>query len=162
MVSQAIRVTVSKEWTDFSSLTQSVYLGALRNTAARRQQQQTNTDAAWHGGMNSASADVTAALLALAARQGFDSAALQLLHAWPHLHLTSPTLRALAAVSADRDAVVHAAGIASGRGELCACAEELLNLYYAYTGRQEAIHVCLALPLAHLYIQLQQQQQQQQ
>eukprot|EP00953_Heterococcus_sp_UTEX-ZZ885_P018557 10358-Heterococcus_DN1.PRE.1 len=65
-------------------------------------------------------------------------------------------------VSADRDAVVYAAGIASGRGELCACAEELLNLYYAYTGRQEAIHVCLALPLAHLYTQLQQHQQQQQ
>jgi hypothetical protein len=263
----------SKEWTDFFTLTQSVYLGALRNIAEQRQQQeqpqqQTNADAAWHGGINSASADVTAALLALAARQGFDfcssAATARIATPAPHftylantsastsehnsLHMMEqavigrsvpPLLRrriwedrlfpssgaslsvvgaecekvlqrfssnrgnsdaavtplanmiatavrqlaaraypyftaaatttatttaavAEAAVSADRDAVVHAAGIASGRGELCACAEELLNLYYAYTGRQEAIHVCLALPLAHLYTQLQQQQQQQQ
>eukprot|EP00953_Heterococcus_sp_UTEX-ZZ885_P018556 10357-Heterococcus_DN1.PRE.1 len=87
--------------------------------------------------------------------------------AYPYYTAAATSVTAAAAttatvVSADRDAVVYAAGIASGRGELCACAEELLNLYYAYTGRQEAIHVCLALPLAHLYTQLQQQQQQQQ
>jgi hypothetical protein len=261
----------SKEWTDFSSFTQSVYLAALRNIAAQRQQseQQTSADAVWLGGMNSASADVTAALLALAARQGFDfcssAATARIATPAPHfdyiasttassseehnsLHMMEqavigrsvpPLLRrriwedrlfpdsggvslaaagaecervlqrfsnshgssdaavtplanmiatavrqlaaraypyytaaasqvtaaataTAAVVSADRDAVVYAAGIASGRGELCACAEELLNLYYAYTGLQEAIQVCLALPLAHLYTQLQQQQQQQQ